>query len=552
MDKRYNFLTEQIRQAEELRDKFNVIDNWETFTKYYRGDYEGYDYVYNMFYTIPRAMIAQTYRRNPKVVITSDDPRDFYRGQILEKLNNIWIREQGFKTLLRRIMLDTWMIGYGVIQIGSGGEFGRSRETLMRELKRDYGDIVDIEIDDTGDEYHDTSDEYIWAKRVPPCDVLFSPESLGDINNDRFFIKRYYRLEQHIKKDRRYVGVKKAKFNLVTYGSSSGDILKDGAVAERDISSDHSWVELFDFFDRETDKIYTIASGHDKIIKKEDIGIGRLPFAILRWTDDPDYAYPQSDARVLLDKQQELNEINAMQSYVRNSIKLFLFINGNKVEKDEIEAIQNGSDPRGVIFTDGDPDKVVWSAKHQLPPDIFSAGKGIENDAKAELGFSRNQLGQTMNSRTTAAEANIIAQSSSVREDERSDMTHEVIEDCCKIADLHRIKHWKTPRSIYLQSANKDIEYTNENLYPNGDLNYEVVSYESQKVSSESRRMFQLQAIGALGGLGLPPEQIVRLYAEALPESPLLGELSSSLLNTNKTAQAVPSGSAVQQKQTQE
>jgi hypothetical protein len=544
--KSYKFIKKQIDDSIELKGAFAFESNLRDFESFYRGDFGNEEYVYNLYYSIFNSMIASIYPRNPRILVIPDEYEDQAISIIFQKLNNAWIREARIKEKIRQIILDICLAGFGALKVYSGGKFGRSAETVMYQMKRDFGEFVDVDIstDTSPDELHGsttTDDETIRASRIHPADILFPYENAGpDVSTMRFISERYYRKVEHVKKDRRYIGTSRAKFSTVTFGNSVDN--SQGIRAGEAGSYESEWVELYDFYCMETGKIYTIAGGLDKIIKIEDNVIDELPFVIFNWTNDPTYPYPQSDAKVIYDKQVDLITVAAQEKYFRETIKAILFVDRNKVDVTETNELMDASSPRGLVLTNGPPGQAVLFAKHAMPTDLFPARGTLEKDARMELGYGRNTSGEAFGSRTSAQEARIIAQGTSMRSNERNDTMMNGVGDACRIADKFRIATWYTPRSISVYGLNNGmpIEYTGESLQTIGELSYRSIMYEAPPESSEMQKLFVHQVFDRFAALGTPPHLLARVLARVFPEIPEAEEIAVMLQTASQ--RQVPQG----------
>ena len=538
-DRTYKYIRNQIEDSIELRRQFNFDEKYKTYCSYYRGDFgRQFNVVYNLYYTIFRSMVANLYFQDPKILVTSNDPRDNALCQILEIESNDWLTEQTkMKLKMRRIILDTCLAGYGIMEVGSGGKFGRSKDTLMYQLKRDYGDVLPIQLDKVGDEYHDPDNEYIWANRVSPTDFFFPIESLGDLNECRFVCKRYFRLAEHVRKDRRYIGAMKAAFNSFQFGDAIGINGNDDA-GEKPIKimSNIELVALYDYYDYQSGKIYTIAAGHEAIIKREDMVTDGYPFAKLQWTEDPDYAITQSDARVLEDKQWDLNVQESQQANLRNTFKMLLFLKQENFKKKETEKIFNAETSRDIIWCDGNPGESVATAKYSIPPDIYSSQVNLEKKARNEIGFTANQAGTSNSARTSAREVAEIAKAGAQRTNERKSMVGDTVQDSVKLFFQFAQEYWRSERTIYVPDRNMDVTFTNDDLFPRGKLKYQVHIYDDPDKDFETKRMYALQALNLGVKIGMPPAEAMKIMVGVFPEVPELAQVAEQL----RTAGAEP------------
>lgn len=74
-----------------------------------------------------------------------------------------------------------------------------------------------------------------------------------------------------------------------------------------------------------------------------------------------------------------------------------------------------------------------------IPKEFFLQEDRVYNDARENIGFSRNDLGeyQQGSRKPTAAEVNVVASASSIRVDERRDIMADMLVDL--VSDMHQI-----------------------------------------------------------------------------------------------------------------
>jgi len=521
----YSFIEHQLDDSIQLRKSFNFVNNYKLFSDMYRGNFSAeVEYVYNLYYSIFTSIIANTYRKNPKVFVKSDNPNDFFMAAAIQKITNDWIspEDQNMKSLYRRTILDTLLGGFGVILVGSGGIFGRSKETVLNQFTREFPEL--FEGVSSPDEFHDENDEFVWARRIPPYDVLFPYESSLDVVNMRFVAIRYYRKEEHIKRDKRYRGVSRGGFTLY----DDKDDKEERAKSLGNTTSKTKWGMLWDYYDNESGKIYTVIEGQEKIIKIEEMITDRLPISVLKWTEDSEYAYPPSEASVLFDKQFDLITADAQERELRNTFKLMLFLNQNKINKTEIDETQDSTHTRGYVLIDGKPSENVMFGKYDVPNDIFKGKNQIEGNARVEIGHGRNQSGGESATRVTAAEARIIQAGGMVRVNERVDAVLESMEEVCLLAHKFRLEFWNTSRSIYIPRMGQ-TNFTKDDLYPEGKMNFEAIVYDAAPEHFETQRLYILQALDRIGNMGIPISAQLRILREAYPEVTAIAEIADMI-----------------------
>ena len=82
----------QIKSGLEYRKKYSVKDKWETYRKYYRGQWAESIVPINKIFSYGRMLIPRVYFRAPRVTVTASRPDLIWHAKVVEALDNLLIK----------------------------------------------------------------------------------------------------------------------------------------------------------------------------------------------------------------------------------------------------------------------------------------------------------------------------------------------------------------------------------------------------------------------------------------------------------------------------
>src|SRR6266567_3787977 len=103
-----SYWMQQVRKGIAYRKKYAYQDQWDTWRKYYRGQWDAKIMPYNVFFKMIRTLVPRVYFRNPSISIAPGKPGLEYMvlAQILERIDNKLIKSMRLKTQLKMAVQD--------------------------------------------------------------------------------------------------------------------------------------------------------------------------------------------------------------------------------------------------------------------------------------------------------------------------------------------------------------------------------------------------------------------------------------------------------------
>lgn len=435
---------ELIEDGIKYRERYARSKDWERWWRYYRGDYgEGYQgMAVNMIFAIGRSLVPRVYFRNPRVVVTPLQPGRYLQAKVLERIDNLVIREIGVKQALKAAALDAFLFGTGIVKRGYDSEFGFNPEQSTSE-----GGAALTDSGERGEERIEYDSNirpgWPWVKRIHPATFVV-PWGTSDLRDAPWCAHMVIRPLEDVKRDPKYSksAVKDLKPTLVqrpTPYESSKNLYAPQRPA--------TLVQLWEIYDMKTGKIYVIADGHDKFLREDEDVLSDLgfPFYPIIWNPDHDHFWGISDCVNLEPLQLELNEIRTVaRAHRRAALLKFLYKKGAFTE-DQLQKLLSGDIASiGIgIEVDGDLERSVLPFQPHVPLDFMTAAQEARMDIREISGFSRNQLGEfDRSTRRTATEAAIVEQAANIRVDERRDVLADVLADIVRGINDSLFKFW--------------------------------------------------------------------------------------------------------------
>lgn len=407
---------EQIRWAHEWRKKWAYEAKWETWNKYYRGEWLPNILPNNLFFQMIRTMVPRIYFRNPSVSVISTRPgiENYVLCQLIESLDNQLIWQMKLKREMKRVTQSTWMRGTGITKLGFGAQFamqpnigGETRQPIVRNKEL-------VEYDKT------IIPNFPWVRNVHTKDYLvpWGCVRKEDARWDCFIINRP---TEDVKKDPRFKTPKDLQ------GNSSMSMDPGSSLTLKAGYGRGETIDLYEIRDRKTNKVFVITASHDQALVDEDDIYGALgidPAGITQFNDTDDSFWALPDSQILEPLQLEMNDTHTYAMYHRRLSLIKLLAKRGAVDKDEIAKILNG-DILSVVWTNDDIQQSVQTMQSAfIPPDLFQQAMSLEGLVRNVMGMSRNQSGEfKQGSRSpTATEVQEVAEANNIRVDERRDM----------------------------------------------------------------------------------------------------------------------------------
>ena len=490
----------QIRAAEEYRKKVAFQPKWDTWRRYYRGEWSGDILPVNLFFSMLRMTVPRVYFRNPTVSITPGMPGflEMAFAQVTNRLDNQLLAQMALKDEMKAMVQDAFLFGTAIGKLGYGGKFTPSPIDTQSEIPTTRAGH-NVEYDPR------TSDNTPWFARVRPENFLV-PDGLENWRESRWVAHRVERPLEDVKADTRFS--KKARENVPATSV-------EGTMGTMAVERPVEMAELFEIRDNKTGRVLVLApDGSDaksnRILYNEQdafqgVGLGFNFFPVVfNPNDDAFWGLP--DAQVLEPQQLERNELRTLMMKHRRSTIVKILVQEGKIADEEAQKILS-EDVNAVVKVKGVPDNIIKVIQSgQIPQDFFQMDSMVTQDVRETVGFSRNQLGEFQSRRgdTSATEAAIVEQASEIRVDERRDILADVLVNVVKMMNAVIFPRWSAEQVAEVVGpggAQVWVRFKPADLR----LGHYVVKVDPDSQQPKSRQARQQKALGLYEVLKMNP-----------------------------------------------
>ena len=452
-EERYGDWSEKIRERRAFLN--HKQDEWEKYLRYYRMDLTeeeapiGDTVWLNYFFGLSRVILPSIYYRNPDIMILPRGATPLEYAKMLEDLVGFQIEQMDFEDEMRRIVLDTFFMGLGVMKFGFAPVLrSKARKGTVDAYAEASQSLFDDDLWQASKKRsffepdQRISDTDPFAIRVNPKYFLIDPLATT-IKDARWVVHCVLKPVDEVKKNKTYL-------KAVTSGIEGDHLLSDehflneaGSVpgySEKMPAFYQELVMIYEIWDRETDSLivmdsWNIDHGDSRFMREEKnpYDIEGFPFDILVFNSDPVSPYGVSDARVLENPIDALNLINSMQY---NHVKRFhrKYVVSDELHPDEVAKLESPVDGTVIrsksIGPGGLPD--ASSVVHPIVDapmsrDVYALSDNLRNEITFLSGVTEQRRGGGEKTKT-ATEASIIEQQARVRDSDRLYLVSKFVE----------------------------------------------------------------------------------------------------------------------------
>lgn len=531
--------SEEIQKAIEARKKYAASEDWTKWEDCYLGKFSGAKIPVNYFFAFARALIPQTYFRNPAVSVLPRRPDMTEKSMVLETVLNWTFQEIALKREIKRAIFDTYLYGTGILKLGYDSQYGFAPDQTVGEIVTpdgEYADLTDQTVtsrnpkDFTRLETNaNVQPGMPWVLRVNPREFVIDPAATG-IEDAAWCAHRVVRRLRDVKADAKYdkSAVKDLKPNMSKEfrGIDETRMVAGDTIAGRDAPAEEKrvqelkeddWVELWEIRDARTQKIMVISLDHDKFMRDEidSLQIDGLPYISIVFNGNPRSFWGVPDAQVIYPQQLELNEIRARQQELRRlAVKRYMIRAGIMTPDQKQRFLSEDTD--AFIEFPADVQNIGEAFKEMMgniPQDINAWSDVVVKDMQDMLGMGRNQMGQFDrgafggSGRRTATEANIVQQSAQIRIDERRDTVADAVQLAARRVAQMLFKFWTVEKVARVSGPSGSVNwvsYTGTEL--KGEYDFKIEPDDALPMGNMQRRqdailLFQTLAPAAQAGV---------------------------------------------------
>jgi hypothetical protein len=515
---------DQIDLAKRYRAAYNREQNWNRNYDWYMGKYDDGIIPVNIVFGIIRGAIPQIYFKAPTILVRprAGNPQEYQarmqQGKVLEAIDSLLVQHMGLKQTLKVCILDSWLYNVGIMKVGyhsldtelTPSEGDDSEEILgaLEELglAQSPEPLTDTErLKRAKYSYHDlVRPDHPWVLRVSPKDFVV-PVGTRCIEEAPWCAFRIIRRLDEVKLSPVYKNTRTLQGNATLTIMGEYTVI-DSPKEKRyaGVGTDDEYVELWEIWDKRSQKVMVVADGHDKYLRdeKHELDLNCLPVEIIQLNPGGDDFWGKSHIDAIAPQVIEYNETRTHEMWNRKAAILRAVADRNLFTPEEIAKIERG-DINPVILVSGDPTKAIVFPTVNMSRDIYKVAEDIFSDLRTIIGYNRNQGGDFEQSRRTATEVKTVAQHNFLRDDELRDIVADSLARLFQ-EKIHPLifQNWTTKRVVELTSMPPDgtpwVTYDPERV--RGDYDVYVVPDSTIPLTKEMEKAETMEVFAALRG----------------------------------------------------
>lgn len=307
-----------------------------------------------------RTFLPSVYSRDPVINVNPQGMASVKSSKVFERAINALWRELKLKAEIRRCIVDACLSPWGWIKVGYSAVFGNH-------------DIKEGETQFESNEF--IKDEEIFAVRESYKNIVYDPNAINPPYDCRWMAHRIIKPLDAVKNSKVYKNTEDLEASTITNIE-----YMDEAGKKRDYEDDPQ-AELWEIWDKDSNKVITIAQGCDEVLLEKDwpYEMDGFPFEGLTFDVNPDENYPQ-------------NFVGAWEPQLWEKIKLRSMILDHLKRFGRQMACEEGSmkPDEQTKFEQGRTGSIIQYRKGKTPPmpiqyppiqsDMYAVMNAIESD----------------------------------------------------------------------------------------------------------------------------------------------------------------------------
>lgn len=504
---------EEINRALEYRKLYGLESSWAEMEALFYNVHDSNAHAGpNIIYSTGDALMSTMSVPYPYITAKARRTEFLASSKLTEHVDNDLIETMDCPEEAEKVVLSAYLWGRGIAKIGYDSEFGWDPSMDLGLLQQTPLGLTLTQFDRNQKriEFNAVKPGMPWVSRVLPHDFVV-PWGVFGIKDAPWCAHRKVRHLEECRADPKYDTkglrpVMSAKDFVESYKKvpavyrTGEDITKGFGFSD---TGETEYVELWEIHDRQTGKIYVIATGYDSFLRNEQdhLQIEGLPFVDLSLVPRARTFWTTSDAFYLRQCQHESADIALQAQKQRRARVLRMLYGEDAFSPDELDKLL--SSDVGVAAKVSGGQNIQESVAFLQPPGDQMIGVDAEmnrRDAREVVGFSRNQMGEYESTgRRTASEANIVQQAASLRMDRRQAVLAKFYLDIFKKINPIIQKFWQVPKwaeVVGQDGAQRIIQYTGQELQ--GEFQYQLGFSLAPQETLQQRRQNALQMYAML------------------------------------------------------
>ncbi len=548
---------EELERGLEFRARFGLEDMWGQHEAIYYNVHESMmNDGPNIFLSQGDAMLSTITVPSAAVRVKATKPEEVNPAPLVESLSNKFLRDLAISDEVETASLHAYLFGAGFIKIGYDSEWGYD-PSLDIAGKLQFGMTLS-QLNSKGDrriEYNSgISPGYPWAKAVMPHDIVV-PWGTHRLEHAPWIMNRVVRHIDDLKADRKYENTRDLNGQISmqdfydSYRTKMAGKLRSQRMRSSDVarSRNTDYVEMWEIMDRRTGRIYVITRDSDKYLRNETNTLqidNELPYAHIGFTPRARSLWTTPDCYYLYHVQSELSDVAVQRTKQRRISVLKFLYDSDAISETELEKILS-TDVGVAAQVEGGHDLTKVIQKIDNTPNMALAQEEdlLRANAREQIGFSRNQLGEYQSGRKTAREVDTVERSSQLRMSRRGLMVKKLYEKAIRTINNIAFTYWTTPRYVEVMGAQNASQWAKVNGPAlRGRYHYQIDLTDEAEL--QSRKMQALQLYGVLRqDPSIDPAEL-QLFLSNQINDPSFGRLFSAGV-PNDMSQMSPNGRGV-------
>lgn len=380
-----------LAQTAAWRKKKIEQAGWERFERYFEGDWLdlqnriSIDVVpLNLVFAYVKTEISKLYFKDPFITVNPRRIEDLVPAKISEAALNATWRDLNLKRECKRTLQDAKIVGHGWIKLGYSAEIGLIESEQAGAKKGSFRNQETVK-DVSPNEY--IRREHVFAYHYPWKDVLVSPTSKRIGVDSRWIAFKSVVPFRSVIESKIFKNTEGLRPNEPDFGLKTPDLSK----LERNVA-------LYEIWDKDFNRVITIAPGHDKVLNEiewpYDIeGFPCVFFGFNESQGEPNASniapYPISD---VAEQEPHILELTKMMAIMMNHLKRWnrmLLLPENMLSEEEESKFQRGVDGSIIHYNNTmDPARLFVPPYAPVQQDIYGAWNLL-------MQIWRNVAGQT-------------------------------------------------------------------------------------------------------------------------------------------------------------
>lgn len=493
----------ELEQGLEYRRRFGVEEKWGEFESiYYNVHHSMLNDGPNIFLSQGDAMLSMITVPSARVRVNPTKPEEVDTAPLVETLDNTLVRDLDVSTEVETACLHAFLFGRGILKQGYDSEWGYDPTLDVGGNLRLGATLTQLNAKGTKRIEYDAAvtPGSPWNKAVDPRDFVV-PWGTKEIDQAPWVAIRLCRHIDDLRADRKYQNTRdvQPQMSMRDYVESYRQLQRYNL--QRQGTGQKEYVEFYEIHDRGSGKIQVVTWDHDKYLRNETNALqieNRLPFTSMAFTPRTRAFWTTPDAYYLYHIQNELSDVAKQRTNQRRISTLKFLYDKGTISETELEKVLSPDVGVAAAIEPGrDLEKAVKVLQFSPNQELAQEEDLLRANAREQIGFSRNQLGEYTGGRKTASEVNAVDQASRLRMSRRGLQVKRLYEDTVRNLNGIVFTYWTMPRYVKAIGSTNTQEWMRINGPSlRGRYDYQIEFTEAGEL--EQRKMQALQLYGML------------------------------------------------------